>query len=258
MEDKRVSLNRNQIKYIVIIAMVIDHIAWGFVNYGQSGYFSMHFIGRLTGPCMAYFLAEGYRHTSDFQKYAKRLGLFALLSWPAFVWFEYGALPIALRDGYVAPPKGVLHLFLSQSHKTLLFYPRFGVIYTLFLSLLALRLFDRIDLPPLLREGGLVGLGFLSVLGDWAVYDLLFALCFHRFRKEPKKMWLIYGILAVCSFSYNGFVKKGLFQLGMFLVPLLLFFYNEKPGSRHPFHKWFFYIFYPLHLLILGWIRWRM
>ena len=25
-------LNRNQIKYIVIIAMLIDHIAWGFVD----------------------------------------------------------------------------------------------------------------------------------------------------------------------------------------------------------------------------------
>ncbi|MCR5283032.1 MAG: conjugal transfer protein TraX [Lachnospiraceae bacterium] len=258
MEQKKFSLNRNQIKYILIAAMLIDHIAWGFVRYGQPGYFSMHFIGRLTGPCMAYFLAEGYLHTSDFKKYARRLGIFALLSWPAFVWFEYGALPLSLRDGYVATPKGAFGCFLSHSRKTLLFYPRFGVIYTLFLALLALYLFDRIDLPPLLREGGIVGLGCLSLFGDWAVYDLLFALCFHRFRKEPKKMWLLYVILSFCSFSYNGFTQKGLFQLGMLLVPVLLFFYDQKPGSRHPFHKWFFYFFYPLHLLLLGWIRWRM
>lgn len=34
------------------------------------------------------------------------------------------------------------------------------------------------------------------------------------------------------------------------MVPLLMQFgYN---GSRKPIHKWFFYIFYPLHLLVLG------
>ncbi|MBO5237666.1 MAG: hypothetical protein J6B50_02665 [Lachnospiraceae bacterium] len=43
-----------------------------------------------------------------------------------------------------------------------------------------------------------------------------------------------------------------LYQLGVFLVPFLLKgFYNGAGGSRKPVHKWFFYVFYPAHLLLL-------
>lgn len=46
---------------------------------------------------------------------------------------------------------------------------------------------------------------------------------------------------------------SGLFQLGIFLViPLIQYCYNGEGGSKKPFHKWFFYVFYPLHLLVLG------
>lgn len=33
------------------------------------------------------------------------------------------------------------------------------------------------------------------------------------------------------------------------LIPILL--YNEKPGPRTWFSKWFFYLFYPLHIWVL-------
>ena len=39
-------------------------------------------------------------------------------------------------------------------------------------------------------------------------------------------------------------------------MDIYLFGYNGESGSRHPFHKWFFYGFYPAHLLILGLLRW--
>ena len=62
-EQAMLSLNRNQIKYIVILAMLIDHIAWAFVPLASWQGQIMHMIGRLTGPTMAYFIAEGYVHT---------------------------------------------------------------------------------------------------------------------------------------------------------------------------------------------------
>ena len=63
-ENSRGILNRNQIKYIVIAAMLIDHLAWQFVdsqNIILGGF--MHVIGRLTAPTMAYFAAEGYLYS---------------------------------------------------------------------------------------------------------------------------------------------------------------------------------------------------
>lgn len=43
---KKLSLNRNQIKYLVIVAMLIDHIAWAFVPMASIPGQIMHFIGR--------------------------------------------------------------------------------------------------------------------------------------------------------------------------------------------------------------------
>ena len=92
------SLNRNELKYLVIIAMLIDHIAWAFVPTASLLGQIMHIIGRLTGPTMAYMLADGYYYTRSVEKYACRLGIFALLSWIPFSYFELGY--IGLQFGY--------------------------------------------------------------------------------------------------------------------------------------------------------------
>ena len=108
MTNTKGFLNRNQLKYLVIAAMLIDHIAWAFVPTASLLGQVMHVIGRLTGPTMAYMLAEGYHYTRNVKKYAMRLGIFAVISWLPFSYFESGGIR-----------------------------PAFGVIYTLFLSLLA-------------------------------------------------------------------------------------------------------------------------
>lgn len=237
---KRISLNRNQIKYLVIVAMLIDHIAWAFVPMASVLGQIMHFIGRLTGPTMACFLAEGYLYTRNVKKYAGRLGIFALLSWVPFCLFEFQKLPIGFY------PDGGFW-----------FYPVFGVIYTLMLALLAVWLWDKGRCPKWCKVLGIIGLCILSVLGDWPIFDILYALVLFVYREQPKKKWIWFGVISVGSFGvmglFQGFNIWGIYQLGVFMVPLLMqFCYNGQGGSRKPIHKWFFYIFYPLHLLVLG------
>ena len=122
-------MNRNQLKYLVIAAMLIDHIAWAFVPTASILGQIMHFIGRLTAPTMAYFVSEGYHYTRSVKKYAFRLGIFAIISWIPFVYFEFGTLPIYYVNG---------HLFIQ---------PAIGVIYTLFLGLMAILLWDKGTCP---------------------------------------------------------------------------------------------------------------
>ncbi len=133
---------------------------------------------------------------------------------------------------------------------------RFGVIYTLLLCLLALCLYDRTDLPPLLRVTGIMTLFVLTAFGDWSFFLMLFVVFFHRFYDEPLMKWGCYCLFAATCFEKGFLNPDEYYRFGMFLVPVLLHFYNNKRGSSHPFHKWFFYVFYPLHLVVIGVFRW--
>ena len=111
MTNTKGFLNRNQLKYLVIAAMLIDHIAWAFVPTASLLGQVMHIIGRLTGPTMAYMLAEGYRYTRSVKKYAMRLGIFAVISWLPFSYFESGGIRPAFGVIYAVPqPAGDLVL----------------------------------------------------------------------------------------------------------------------------------------------------
>lgn len=254
------SLNRNQLKYLVIIAMLIDHIAWAFVPMETALGQIMHLIGRLTGPTMAFFLVEGYVHTHDLKKYMKRLLLFTLVSWAPFVYFEFGLLPVLLTKG-TAGLSNCFNIYLAPFGYTLTIVPQFGVIYTLLLALIALWVYDRAPWNGWCKGIVIAVLCLLSLYGDWPVFDIVFALILFGFRDKPKKKWIIFSITAVALLwlLMGGINLSNAFQLGVLLVPVLLHFgYNGEGGSTKAFHKWFFYIFYPLHLLILGLIKFKL
>lgn len=241
-QSKRGFLNRNQIKYIVIVAMLIDHIAWGFVDAVDpllGG--AMHFIGRLTGPTMAYFVGEGYRYTRDVSKYQQRLAVFALLSWIPYVWFDHGHLPFYFEQGQ------------------LMFIPAQSVIFTLFLGLTAIRLWESEKVGKPLKICGVILLCMLSVIGDWGPVDVLCCLFVHVYREKPKAKWTAFTLTLLIPNTLSAIIagfSRMWFQFGVILVPLMLvFLYNGQSGSRAKIHKWFFYLFYPGHLLILALLK---
>lgn len=237
-------LNRNQIKYIVIIAMLADHIAWGFVDAVNPLLGAcLHFIGRLTGPTMAYFIGEGYSYTRDIGRYQKRLALFALISWPAFLYFEFGSLFLYLENG---------HILLN---------PMQSVIFTLFLGLSAIRIWESPNMKKAVKIICIILLCLLSCIGDWAFMDVLGCLFVHVYRNRPKAKWTAFTLTfflpnALLMIVLGNF-RSMWFQTGVLLVPLMLgFLYNGQCGSKAKIHKWFFYLFYPAHLAVLGLLRW--
>ena len=102
-------LTANTLKYIAILAMLIDHVAWAFVpTYSVLGQV-MHIIGRTTAPIMCFFIAEVYYHTRNVKKYALRLFVFTLIIYIPFLFpfvrNMYGGFPpnvlLTLRNNFV-------------------------------------------------------------------------------------------------------------------------------------------------------------
>lgn len=233
------SINRNQLKYLFIIAMLVDHIAWAFVPTASVLGQCMHFFGRLTGPGMAVLLAEGYQYTRNKLKYAVRLFLFALVSW----------VPYSLN---------------SQGKVLYFGMDMFGVIWTLFLAFLTVWMWDKMKVHKAVKVILVIIACLLSLLGDWCIFAVLWALYSFLYRDNPRKKWTAFGIVAAVEVGLSmgmnalGGVSpmRSFFQTGVVLVPLvMIFLYNGKPGSRNAFHKWFFYVFYPLHILIIYFVK---
>lgn len=241
---KRPGLNAEVIKLVAIIAMTIDHatIAFAPEYYGFPGAL-LHFVGRITGPVMFFFVAEGYHHTRNKNQYTLRMGIFAAVAYVPYIYFRYDALP--------GPDN----------------WWQFNVIYTLFLGLLALRALHAVSNVPL-RWMLILACFLLSGLGDWAFSGVLVILIFDLFRGRFKYRAMVYGIFVVVRtlpalasvmtglFSGTGDVGVALAQVfvscGMFLPLLLLRFYS---GARGRGSKWLFYIYYPGHLLVLALLK---
>lgn len=220
------SLNRNQLKYLVIVAMVIDHIAAAFLSNDSAITVIMRMIGRLTAPTMAFFIVEGYFHTKNKKKYALRLFIFSLISWLPYSYFEYG--------------KATFH---------------FSVIFTLFLGLMIVWLLDS-KINSGYKIFGIVLILFFSFLADWMIFVPLWCISFLALERNKKAIG--YGLYLATAILYSYLVIKsspawtGIWAIGVFFVlPMIELFYHGESGSKKAFHKWFFYAFYPVHLLLL-------
>ena len=73
-------MNRDTIKYISIIAMLLNHIAIIFLEPGTWLRMVFLNVGYFTAITMCYFLVEGYEYTHSKSQYATRLLAFAFLS----------------------------------------------------------------------------------------------------------------------------------------------------------------------------------
>jgi len=231
------SLTAHQIKTIAIIAMLLDHIGWAFFDtfsfWGQI----LHLIGRITAPIMCFFIVQGYFHTHSFKKYFARLIIFGFISHVPYVYFINGEITI---------------------------FP-FSVMYTLALGLLAVYCLDRIKNEQSLTLA-LAFIVILSIPGDWMYIAIAFCAAFYLYRDDFTKQCRAIAIITIFMFIFQFLTKLIVgssfldallgsgFQLGIVLCLPILKLYNGQRGGN-ALSKWMFYVFYPLHLLILGFLR---
>lgn len=240
--DCRPALNRDAIKYIAMAAMLLNHIGTIFLVPGTLLYEIFLDIGYFTAPVMCFFLVEGYRMTHSRKRYGMRLFVFAVLS----------ELPFCL----------------AFSSGAVIYFVAMNMMCTLFLCFLLLEVLEKE--PKGFVRGLFIALIILaSTVSDWAILAPVYTILFYKAGEDREKQkraffWAAalfgtFGLLGSPT-GYSG-LQKFLYALGCTLgvaaagVCIICFYNGKRAQKGQKFSKWFFYLFYPLHLLVLGMIR---
>ncbi len=231
------SLNANQLKFIAIIAMTVDHmVSVLFPNYPTDWWIiGLHIIGRLAAPIFWFFIAEGYHYTHDVKKYAGRLFVFALISHFAYN-FAFGIPFIPFQT--------------SVFNQT-------SVIWSLAWGLVALSIHESKGLTQWQKTLLILGISVITFCADWSSIAVLAIVEIGANRENFKKqMFSMMLWVSMYALVYTIFINPvyGILQLFVALTIPLLKRYNGKRGSWKGM-KWFFYLYYPLHLIICGIVR---
>ncbi len=243
MEKKRTWETTSFFLHILAMAcMLCDHL-WGTVVQGNDW---LTCIGRLTFPLYAFMIVEGYFHTKNLKKYVGRLLLFAVLS----------EIPFNLAMG------------------SRVFFPiHQNVLWSFLIAIGLIRLNEKVKEKRIwLRI--LVGVssvciayvGGIVTFVDYYNAGILMVLTFYFFR--GRKWWCFLGQLA-CMWYINFEILGGFsYEVPLFgeihfierqgiallaLIPLWL--YRGKQGYHSKWLQFVYYAFYPVHLLILGLIK---
>ena len=258
--SKRAGISGSTLKIIAVISMLIDHTAatilermmylapegrFPFVDAHWQGfsalYFAMRTIGRFAFPLYCYLLVEGFVHTRNVAKYAGRLLLFALISEVPF--------DLAFR-------RSVWDMSYNN------------VFFTLFLGLVAIAFIKFTEEHMVSKDsaGGknialllircildmAVAFGLMAIAADVLCTDYgaagVAAIVLLYLMKDHPKM--AFALTVIWLGITCGEIE---FAAMLMLIPVALY-----DGTRGKQMKYFFYLFYPVHLLILVGICWLL
>lgn len=197
--------------------MVIDHI--GVCLF--PGQVWIRVLGRFAFPIYAFLLVEGYKHTRSIKNYLIKLGVMAVIS----------EVPYDL-----------------VTHGRLWDFSDFNCFVTLFLGLLSIWLYDRIQLvSPVYRSLAWVPVGIATVLtwgihSDFELIGIPIIFIFYTMKKKK--------VASVCLITFLYGLMSWT-QLAGVLAFIPLHFYNGKRGYDAVWLRWIFYFSYPVHLMIL-------
>lgn len=195
----------------------------------QLGFITLY-LGRISFPLFAFLAVEGYLNTSNLKKYIKRLIIFGLMS----------EIPYILFKSIIADELVI----------------EINVIFTLLLGIISIYIYDKFKnkylgfilslIPVIIGE-------FLKV--DYRWYGVGLVLFIYLIKNNKFRFVLIY-ILYTLLYYFQTFIKFEFWKIS-FYAPYIIFscvpiifmiLYNKKLGKKI---KYFYYWFYPGHLILL-------
>ncbi len=212
-------LDNTVLKLIAVSIMLFNHI--GLIFYDGVSLFVK--IGEIGFPLFAFCISEGFYYTRDRKKYLRNLFIFALIT---EIIFDYA-----------------FYEDINWLHQ--------NVLFTFSLSVLFLMIYEKINNSNknTSTKTALLFLVFIIFLlistitfGDHNTYGLILIYIFYVFRDKPVIKYILSAIILFISYKY---------KFALLSIPIMMM-YNGKKGFNL---KYFFYTFYPLHLLILIIVR---
>ena len=239
MRKPVVSFSGGTLKMLAIITMLIDHCGASIVgplrhklpdgsqlgDFCQIIYPHMRNIGRLAFPIFCFLLVEGFLHTRNVKKYAFRMFLFALISELPFDYaFSNQLIRNAHQNVYFTLLIGLLVMMGMSVFDYRQSITRFGNYFNLLMQIA-------------IAAGGLWLAAFLHT--DYNYKGIFLIIVLYSLRLD-RKLQAIFGAITI---SWEAVAP---------LAFIPIWFYNGERGRQL---KYFFYWFYPVHLLILGFLR---
>jgi len=212
-------LPQEGLKTIACVSMLLDHIGSRLL----PELVWLRIIGRLAFPIYCFLLVEGIHRTKDLKKYQNRLILAAVLSELPFDLAFSGRVNLESCSVMVTLLLGFWAVRALQNRETV---------------------WKRALILPLL-------LAAEFVRADYAGTGVLLILLFEVTRDSSR--WLT--IVGMVLLNWMGSPVFGVpMQLYAVLALIPIYMYDGRKISRSKWVQWGFYLFYPVHLLILSMI----
>lgn len=175
-------------------------------------YLLLRIVGRISFPIFAFMIVEGFMHTRDVRRYIVRLAAFALLSEIPFDLAFFGNLIWTHQNVLITFILAILAMYVDKKYKRVA-----GIGAAIALSIVA-------DL----------------IHSDYGMFGVIVVMVFYwNYSYFTGRMLAGVGALTLLVKTYQIFDVLA-------MIPIAL--YNGKRGINI---KYFFYVFYPGHLLIL-------
>lgn len=242
-QNRKLETTSMSLHLMAMFFMLCDHL-WGTVIPGHDW---LNCIGRIAFPIFAFMIVEGYFHTRDLKKYVKRLLLGAILS----------EIPLNLAMG------------------SRIFYPiHQNVLWSFLISIGLIYWNEKARKSGKRWKSVLVGvssvmIGYIVGLITFVDYyhaGILMVLSFYFLR--GRKWWHFLGqflalayinleMLGGIGYEFQLFGETWFFaRQGVALLALIpIWLYRGRQGYHSRGFQTLCYLFYPVHLLILGLLK---
>ena len=213
--DKR--YGRNFLKITALLTMLIDHIGCVFLmERGDVIYKAFRAVGRISFPIICFMLVEGFIHTHSRKKYMINLLIFSIIS----------EIPYDLAFG---------HKLIDVSEQ--------NEMWTLLLGVIMMCFIEKFEYSFTAKMTVVLIAGFVAVLlkTDYSIWGILSIAIFYMQRYDRKN-----ALLLTC---FLMFAQGKMQSFGVLAIPFIMAYDGTKNDVKMP--KYFFYAFYPVHILAL-------